>query len=280
MGSLIREYRVFPSGNTFKSTETVNNIADGTSVTLFDAGPFYETPPPNSNYDYCVHTLLFWNVGGAISSGSSANVTIQGTTVVTGWYQYSCSPGGNGPSITTYAFDADANANMAGTTPIGSVTPSGLWTPGSNSVTPPTSGDVTIDAKNSIGASKFVRWLVFGAGTLSSDDVVIPANSGGFYVAIYEQKKARFEFERFFEELVKGGLEIDWVVDPSPIDRFRLALIAAQVASGGGSPGANPTQLDAADARKELTRLKAEIKGLKAREKALEKRIDGSSKSK
>ncbi len=280
MGSLIREYRLFPNGSTFKPTETFNNIADGTSVTLHDPGPIYEAPPAGSSADYCVYSRLFWNVAGTISTSASVNVKVQGTTIATCWYQHGCSPGGGGVAIVTFAFDVDANTEMAGTTPIGSVTPSSLWTSPSNSVTPATSGTVTIDAKDSINGKPFDKWLLFGAGSASSDDVVIPAKQGGFYIAFYKKPKGPGLDLGFLGDLfaeVVPGLDIDWVVDPSPLDRVRLALIAsklaAQSAAQQGAAG-----LDAGAARKELARVKSEIKGLEARAGALESQINKASK--
>jgi hypothetical protein len=272
MGSLVKEYRVFPTGDTFKQTETVNNIAEGTSVTVSDNGPFYEAPPVDSGFDYCIYSRLFWNAAGKISSSQSVTATIKGVTVVTCWYQHGCSPGGIGTSISTYAFDVANNSAMAGVTPISSVTPAALWTSPSTSVTVPTSGTAVIDAKDSITGKNFTQWLVFGAGTLAADKITIPANSGGFYIAFYAAPKHSFDFGDLLGGLVEEvpGLDIDWVVDPSPIDRFRLALVAAQFAQrAAGSPVAQGV----ATVRKELTRVKAEISRLESAEKELEKQV-------
>lgn len=284
MGSLVREYRQFPTGNTFKPTETVNNIADGTSITLNDPGPIFEAPPPNSDFDYCVYSRVFWNVGGTITTGASVNVTIKGATTATCWYQHGCSPGGNGVAITTYAFDADANADMAGTTPISSVTPAELWTPGSNSVTPASSGSVTIDARDSISSRDFQQWLLFGAGVPSGgDDVVIPAGAGGFYVAFYKKKTGGGILPGLFEDILLErwpDLEIDWVVDPSPLDRFRIGLIMSQLAakSATATGSRSPTEMDAAEARKELTRVRTELKRLVELEASLQQKVDGNTR--
>lgn len=273
MGSLVKEYRVFPTGDTFKSTETVNNITEGTTVTVADNGPFYEAPPVDSGLDYCIYSRLFWNAAGAIKSSQSVTVTIKGATVVTCWYQHGCSPGGVGTSISTYAFDVVANASMAGVTPISSVTPAALWTSPSTTVTVPASGNAVIDAKDSISSKDFKQWMVFGAGTVAADKLTIPAKSGGFYIAFYAApKQAPFDFGDLFGELVEQvpGLDIDWVVDPSPIDRFRLALVVAQLAqrTAGG-----PVAQGVAGMRKELTRVRAEISRLESTEKSLEKQV-------
>lgn len=273
MGSLVKEYRVFPTGDTFKSTETVNNITEGTTVTVADNGPFYEAPPVDSGLDYCIYSRLFWNAAGAIKSSQSVTVTIKGATVVTCWYQHGCSPGGVGTSISTYAFDVVANASMAGVTPISSVTPAALWTSPSTTVTVPASGNAVIDAKDSISSKDFKQWMVFGAGTVAADKLTIPSKSGGFYIAFYAApKQAPFDFGDLFGELVEQvpGLDIDWVVDPSPIDRFRLALVMAQFAqrTAGG-----PVAQGVAGMRKELTRVRAEISRLESTEKSLEKQV-------
>ena len=272
MGSLVKEYRVFPTGDTFKPTETVNNVAEGTSVTVSDNGPFYEAPPVDSGYDYCIYSRLFWNAAGKISSSQSVTATIKGVTVVTCWYQHGCSPGGTGTSISTYAFDVAANAAMAGITPISSVTPSSLWTSPSTTVTVPTSGNAVIDARDSISGKNFNEWLVFGAGSVAADKLTIPSKSGGFYIAFYAAPKSSFNFGDLFGDLVEQvpGLDIDWVVDPSPIDAFRLALVAAQFAQK--SSAANVSQ-GVAGMRKELTRVRAEISRLESTEKALEKKV-------
>ncbi len=285
MGSLVKEYRVFPTGATFKPTETINNVADGTVVSIQDNGPYYETPPANTEYDYCIYSRLFWNAAGAISTSQSVSVTVKGTTVVTGWYSHGCSPGGDGTSITTYAFDVDANVELSGTSPIGSVVPSSLWTTGSSSVTPASSGSVTIDAKDSIGARDFVKWLVFGAGSLSSDDVIIPAKQGGFYVAFYKKPKSPGIdvgiLKHLFDLAEVGILDVS-PVDPGPEDLFRLALVAAQLqAKLAGAPvvaGASVVAGGTADARQSLARVKSEIKRLQAEEQALSKKISGSTK--
>ncbi len=289
MGSLVREYRHFPTGDTFKTTETVNNITDDTSVILSNTGPFYQMPPPGSDFDYCVYSLAFWNVGGKVSVAESVNVTIKGTTVVTGWYTHSCYPGGETtPTIRTYAFDADANADMSGTTPIEGVTPPESWTPGSNSVTPSTQDTITIDAKNSVDGKGFKRWLVFGAGTPSNDDVIIPPDGSGFYVAIYKEDewtpKVILPFlvkwwERWQEELheseIPGGRPpgpTPW--DPVTTDIVRLKHVASLLSARGELLRTDPAVLDAAEARKELTRVNAEIKRLEAAKKTLKGRID------
>lgn len=275
MGSLVREYRVFPSGDTFKPTETINNIDEGTTITLHDPGPIYEAPPTDTDYDYCVYNRAFWNIAGTIKTGASVNATIKGVTTATCWYTYGCSPGFGENAITCYAFDVAANVNLAGTTPISSVVPAGLWTAPDNSVMPSTSGSITIDAKDAIGSTPFSKWLLFGTGTASGDDVVIPANGGGFYVAFYAKPKSSpFDFGKFdLDDVLKKwpDLEIDWVVDPSPLDRVRLMLIAAQLQAQGE---AAPTFAGGAgDARKELTRVRAELKRLETRAKQLEEAI-------
>jgi hypothetical protein len=280
MGSLIREYRQFPSGNTFKPSETVNNIADGTSITLNDPGPIFEAPPANSSFDYCIYSRVFWNANGNITTGSSLTVTVTGVTVATCWYQHGCSPGGDGTSITTYAFDANGNTEMSGTTPISSVNPSNLWVSGSNSVTPSNSGDITIDAKNAISGKNFTQWLLFGAGSVSSDDVIIPPKSGGFYVAIYKAPSGGTLVPGIFEDIFLErwpDLDIDWVVDPSPLDRYRLALIVSQLAARGEQTNPNLAG-NAADARKQLARVRAELKRLEAQAADLEKQIASGKK--
>ncbi len=275
MGSLIKEYRVFPTGDTFKATETINNIADGTSVTVNDPGPFYEAPPANSGLDYCVYTRLFWNAAGAIGSAASVNVTVKGSTTVTCWYQHGCSPGGGGTTITTYAFDVDANAVMAGVTPIGSVTPGGLWNSPSTTVTVSNSATIAIDAKDSIGAEPFTKWMVFGSGSPSGDDVVIPPGGGGFYIAFYQVPKPggfTFDWSDLLDWMEKvPDFDFDEVVDPSPLDKLRLALLAAKL-SKAGTPIAGAKGV--ASTRQELTRVRAELKRLAAREKSLTSQVE------
>lgn len=272
MGSLVREYRQFPSGSTFKPTETINNIADGTTITLHDPGPIYEAPPANSDYDYCVFNRAFWNVAGSIQTSGSVNVTVKGATTATCWYSYGCSPGGVEAAITCYAFDVDGNAEMAGDTPIGSVSPSGLWTDPDKSVMPSDKAPITIDAKNSINGKPFDKWLAFGAGATSGDDIVIPAGGGGFYVALYDQPDIDVGIHDIGDILQKWpDFEIDWVVDPSPLDKFRLMLLASQLAAHGGIEGKGP--FGSAEARKELSRVRSQLKQLEARARQLEDTI-------
>jgi hypothetical protein len=275
MGSLVKEYRVFPTGETFKPTETVNNITNGTSVTISDPGPFYEAPPEESEYDYCLYSRVFWNAAGSIKSGGSVNVTIQGNTVVTCWYQHGCSPGGGGNAITTFAFDVAQNSVMAGVTPIGSVTPGGLWTSPATSVTP-SNQIITIDAKDTIGSIPFSKWMAFGSGSPAGDDVIIPAGGGGFYIAFYMVPKndgpgyQLGDLLEWFEKI--PDFDFDEVVDPSPLDKLRFAVLMAKMAQST-SPAMAGGQ-DSAAARQALARVRSELKRLEAREKALSAQVE------
>lgn len=277
MGSLVKEYRVFPTGDTFKPTETVNNISNGTSVTVNDPGPFYEAPPQGSEADFCVYTRVFWNAAGSIKSGSSVNVTIKDNTVVTCWYQHGCSPGGIGVSISTYAFDVAANAVMNGVTPIGSVTPASQWTSPSTTVTPSTNQTITIDAKDTLSSTPFSKWMAFGSGAPTGDDMVIPPNGGGFYIAFYQTPKSDGgkwgigDILDMFEEL--PSFDFDEVVDPSPLDRLRLAILVAKLSQQKATAPMAGGQ-ESAHAQQQLARIRAEMKRLEAREKSLSAQVE------
>jgi hypothetical protein len=277
MGSLVKEYRVFPTGDTFKPTETVNNIQNGTSVTVNDPGPFYEAPPQGSEADFCVYTRVFWNAGGEIKSGSSVNVTVQGNTVVTCWYQHGCSPGGGGNAITTFAFDVAQNQVLNGVTPIGSVTPASQWTPPSTSVTP-SNQTITIDAKDTLSSTPFSKWMAFGSGAPTGDDMVIPPNGGGFYIAFYQVPKGgggKWELGDIFDELFENvpDFDFDEVVDPSPLDKLRLAILVAKLnQQKAATPAASAG--DSGQLQAQLARIRAELKRLEAREKSLSQQVE------
>lgn len=282
MGTLVKEYRVFPTGATFRPTETINNVADGTGVAIADNGPYYEAPPAGSEFDYCTYGLVFWTVNGAAHTGPSVNVTVSGTTTVTGWYTHACHPGGGGTAIQTYAFSAAGNEVLTGVTPLAAVTPSALWTPGSTSVSVSEAGSVVLDAKAAIGGEGFDRWLAFGAGSIAADKVTIPELGGGFYVAFFKKavsgvvpglldhlKDVWPELERIPDKF------IDPVTDPSPVDLVRLGAILRELRA---REAADPAKLSSAEARRALTQVRAELKRLEGVEKDLQSRVGKKGK--
>ena len=277
MGSLVKEYRVFPTGETFKPTETVNNISNGTSVTVNDPGPFYEAPAQGSEADFCVYTRVFWNAAGEIKSGSSVNVTVQNNTVVTCWYQHGCSPGGGGNAIATFAFDVALNQVLTGVTPIGSVTPASQWTPPSTMVTPSSTQTITIDAKDTLSSTPFSKWMAFGSGAPTGDDMVIPPNGGGFYIAFYQTPKSDGgkwdlgDILDMFEEV--PSFDFDEVVDPSPLDKLRLAILVAKLQQQKATAPAAAAP-DSGHVQQQLARIRAELKRLEAREKSLSAQVE------
>jgi hypothetical protein len=155
-GAVTVKYRVFPDGGNLLPPEIVKGSITDTAKENIIGG------------DGAKYEFLFWNEDGKLETGRKISYTPPGGTkdFLTAWYIKTGSGGQCAPNCaaTTYAFSLTGDGVMTGVTPIASVTPAGLWTAPSTTVsTMTTSGPIMITARGSIvppsPAATFDSWL-------------------------------------------------------------------------------------------------------------------------
>jgi hypothetical protein len=184
------KYKVFPAGT---------ELLPATSV----AGKFKTTAPANvygssPSGALLTYEFLFWNVnGGTPQTSRKASDSSSGTgRFATAWYLQTGGGGGCKPNcaVATWAFSTTKDAVIANTTPVASVSPSGLWTSPSTTVsTMTTSSNVTVTALASLGASVskysqktiFESWLELPGTPESGKSFSVGADTAPEAVAFY-----------------------------------------------------------------------------------------------
>lgn len=172
------KYRLFPSGKALLPKLTV-----GSPVKTTAAKDLYG--PASAEYGF-----IFWNKNGALQAGRKVDVTSGDATA---WYY----PIGGGPCPTgqtcnvvqTWKFSLPADKVVSGT-PIGSVTPPGLWTSPETSFSTTTSAasSITVTAANGTAhhLAGFVDWLQLFATTAKPGlSFSVPAGGSAYAIGFY-----------------------------------------------------------------------------------------------
>jgi hypothetical protein len=178
-GQLTVKWVEFPKGNSLVLSETVGSLKMTADEHLYQKGE-----GPNNN-TLLTYEFLYWNKGGTIQTDRTIDDNPgDSDTFATAWYLETgggqCAPNCFG---TTWAFSSNDDGLIAGT-PIGSVSPSGLWTTPSTTFSTNASSIIMVDALNRLGPDPnkfpspvFQSWLV-----LSGKPPIKPSTSQSFTV--------------------------------------------------------------------------------------------------
>ena len=185
--TMVLSFKQFPSGDQVPDTLSANiPVVVGSSVTLTAPQQVFGSASSGPSFGF-----MFWNAGPAIQQSSSVTFIAPGGTFdATAWYIPEGGPGGpdGTPAVSTFAFSANQDKVLAGTTPIASVTPSGAWAgPPSTIVSTTTStSPVAITAGSLIaGSGLFKTWLNFGSGSIAGKVLTVPTNGSSIAIAFY-----------------------------------------------------------------------------------------------
>jgi hypothetical protein len=180
-GQVTVKYRVFPNGRNILPPEVIKgSVKSAADSALYGktAGVAFE--------------FLFWDIDGRLDTNPNINYAPPGGSknFATAWYLRT-GPGGGACAphcaVGTWAFNLKNDRVMKGVTPIGSVTPGGLWTSPSTSVSTMTSGNVAITAQATIAPPgvAFRRWLELPNTKVSGATLSVPAASDALAIAFY-----------------------------------------------------------------------------------------------
>jgi hypothetical protein len=179
-------------------------------------------PPPA----FTQYHALFWNISGAgngLSLGTSATAHIQNEDVVaTAWY-YAVG-GGPGPSgVTVFTFSESQNLFL-NDNPIESVTATGYNAVANPMWVPTGAGDVQITPKAALGSEDFSQWLISGAATVLSGNVLHEHKGlSDWAIACYQTSHHHIqpinpELLYLIEQII---IELPDPGDPATIDLYR-----------------------------------------------------------
>jgi hypothetical protein len=257
MPHLIRTNRQFPNRSQIGSLYEDLVVAASSPIGPVTADQVVALPDPLNPGQFLQYGFLFWNVGGAVSTGLTATGTMPaGDSVLTAWYA-AIGGGGGGAGVTTYAFSVGQDVVVADT-PIAAVTPAAAWAGGNATAVSTTAaaGPVTISARNAVPGApgeSFDEWFQYGTGTPAGIQLTVPNGGASLAIASYAVPEILdFRIPRdLIEELGDLFDRIKPQGDPSPGDLVRLA---GRVARSG------PRELEA----DELTRALSQIDRLDA----------------
>jgi len=177
-GSVTVKYRAFPGGAEILPPEVVTGTLTTTAAEhLYRKKAAFE--------------FLFWNVTGKLplTSPKLSDDPATTGTFATAWYLQTGGGGGCTPncSVATWAFSLDDDAVIANTTPIASVTPGGLWTAPSTTVSTDTTSTVTIAARKtlSVPLEYFQSWLELPNTAVSGSNLTSAPEGSAEAVAFY-----------------------------------------------------------------------------------------------
>ncbi len=201
-GRITVKYKKFPDGTELPGVPPV--IVTGS--TIQDASEYkYWVDGSNTTHKY---EFLWWNANGTLEFNRKVgdNSTAGSNTFLTAWYIEKGGGGDCAPncSVATWAFSITEDEVVTDTTPIASVSPPGLWTTPSTSVsTTTTSSSIVITARDTIPVppktvppEKFQYWLGLPPApgkTPPPTDVsfTVSAGSSGEEAACYQSPNAR-----------------------------------------------------------------------------------------
>jgi hypothetical protein len=179
-GTVTVRYKVFPGGAQLLPPEVVKgSVTDTAKTTLYGkkSGVTYQ--------------FLFWNVNGVPQTNAKMTDAPKAgaTDFATAWYEKQGVGGKCAPScaVATWAFSSTDDHVMKGVTPVKSVSPSGLWTSPSTSVSTMTSSpSVVITARPSImppyPGVTFQMWIgPMPSGSTVTASANTDAEAIGFY---------------------------------------------------------------------------------------------------
>jgi len=171
------KYKIFPGGKALLPKMTAGSPLKTTAAKdLYGAA--------SAEYEF-----VFWNKNGTVQAGRKLDLTNGDATA---WYL----PLGGGPcptgqkcnAVTTWKFSLKADKVVSGT-PIGAVTPSGLWTSPATSFSTTTSAASTITVTAANGTAHallgFANWLVLGQSPKPGLSFSVPAGGTAYAVGFY-----------------------------------------------------------------------------------------------
>jgi hypothetical protein len=183
-GKVTIKYRIFPGGGNLLPSEVVTGSVTDTAKASLPG------TKPGVTYQF-----LFWNVDGDLNTNRKMSYTPPSgqPNFATAWY---LKESGGGPACTTcavgtWAFSLTDDKVMTGVTPIGSVSPSGLWTsPSTSASTMTSSPNVTVTARSSISppypAATFQSWLELVNTPISGSSFTVPAKTDAEAIGFYK----------------------------------------------------------------------------------------------
>jgi hypothetical protein len=188
-GEVTVKYKVFPDGTELQPKQVIHGSVTETA----------KNPIPGSKKGVSF-VFLFWDVDGTLNTNTKMSDTPTGKgNFATAWYLKEKKGGGDcGTScaVATWAFSLTDDKVMTGVTPIASVSPSGLWTSPSTSVSTVTSSAmVTITSRSSISppypAAKFQSWQELPNTAVSGSSLSVSAKTDAEAIAFYKSPPHR-----------------------------------------------------------------------------------------
>jgi len=186
-GNLTVSYKVIPSNSPVPGTKQV--VTPCGWSTLGQKYLYYLNPTTKQTETF---EFMFWNENGNLVTTLPINFKCTANSSLTGWYMQI---GDGGPPCTqnssctlyTYYFSLASNGVIPNLTPIGTVSPSPLWTPGSTTVSTITSASnilVTPHYSGKFGPF-FQKWIMLGATPSPGPILSVSPNANSYAVGVY-----------------------------------------------------------------------------------------------
>lgn len=284
MPNIHRTNRQFPDGAQIGAIDE-NIPATAGSPTTFSTDLDFFLPNPGDPAHPLHYRFLFWNVCGTIGNDvHHGNGTVPPSdTVATAWY-VPVGTGDGGAAIVTYAFWVEHDS-VVSDTPIQSVNPAAAWAGGNNTVVSSTagSGARVITARNTVPLitnANFDHWFPLGTGSAAAAVLTVAQGASTWALALYQHHDGGGVRK-------PGGGGVTTVpgpislVDPSPLDRSRLADILTKAQTHPATDRFTQvlkkehSSISADDLRGVAVELKASINRLQSAIELINTRLEG-----